>query len=157
MSQQASVLNLEDFICFAVYSANNAFSRVYRPKLDALGLTYPQYLVMIILWQKDGRTVGEIGQTLFLESSTLTPLLKRLEALGHLVRTRSRVDERQVVISLTERGLALRERAEALPPAILISTGMDAQAANKLKDQIIRLRIALAESLESAPLAQNAG
>src|SRR5258706_16439520 len=104
-------LRLGEFLCFAVYSASHAFNRVYKPLLDELGLTYPQYLVMVLLWEQDDQTVGSLGEKLFLESSTLTPLLKRLEALGYVKRTRDPVDERQVRVRLTERGRALRERA----------------------------------------------
>ena len=94
-------LKLDNFICFALYTANHAMNRVYKPLLDALGLTYPQYLVMVSLWEEDGQTVGGLGDKLFLESSTLTPLLKRLEAAGYIRRERSREDER-VVYGLTK-------------------------------------------------------
>ena len=95
-------LRLGEFLCFAVYSASHAFNRVYKPLLDELGLTYPQYLVMVLLWEQDDQTVGSLGEKLFLESSTLTPLLKRLEALGYVKRTRDPVDERQVRVRLTD-------------------------------------------------------
>src|ERR1700760_4745824 len=111
---------LENQICFAVYSAAHAFNRVYKPLLDGLGLTYPQYLVMLVLWERDGLAVKEIGEQLFLDSGTLTPLLKRLEAAHLVKRTRSAADERQVLIALTAQGAALREKAKAtIPPAIL--------------------------------------
>src|SRR5438874_8124185 len=93
-------LRFSDFLCFAVYSASHAFNRVYKPLLDELGLTYPQYLVMVLLWEQDDQTVGSLGEKLFLESSTLTPLLKRLEALGQVKRNRDQVDERQVRVRL---------------------------------------------------------
>lgn len=93
-------LLLDDFLCFAVYSVNHAFTRVYKPLLDKLDLTYPQYLVMDLLWERDDQTVGELGKKLFLESSTLTPLLKRLQSLGHVERSRDPADERQVRVSV---------------------------------------------------------
>ena len=96
------LLKIDNFICFALYSAGHAFTRLYKPLLDPLGLTYPQYLVMAVLWEKDGRTVGEIGEKLLLESSTLTPLLKRLETAGMLRRTRDQDDERVVRISVND-------------------------------------------------------
>src|SRR5258707_12339396 len=96
-----AALRLGEFLCFAVYSANHAFNRVYKPLLDELGLTYPQYLVMVLLWERDDQTVGSLGEKLFLESSTLTPLLKRLEASGYIRRTRDPDDERQERACLT--------------------------------------------------------
>ncbi len=131
---------LLDFICFAVYSANHAFGRVYKPILERLGLTYPQYLVLVTLWEEDGQTVGAIGQKLFLESNTLTPLLKRLEALGHITRTRAAHDERQVVIRLTEQGRALRQQATEVPPCIVDAMGLDLETVARLKDDLVDLR-----------------
>src|SRR5689334_24429696 len=97
----ADALSLGHQLCFAIYSTAHAFNRVYKPLLDRLGLTYPQYLVMLVLWERDGLSVKEIGERLFLDSGTLTPLLKRLE-VAHLVkRTRSAEDERQVLVALT--------------------------------------------------------
>src|SRR5437879_6243363 len=95
---------LDDFLCFAVYSANLAFHRVYKPLLDELGLTYPQYLVLVVLYEQDDQTVGDLGDKLFLDSSTLTPLLKRMEGVGYVTRQRDPEDERQVRIRLTPRG-----------------------------------------------------
>ena len=106
-----AVLQLSNQLCFAVYSTAHAFNRVYKPLLDRLGLTYPQYLVMLVLWERDGVPVKEIGERLFLDSGTLTPLLKRLEAAHLVKRTRSAADERQVLISLTSQGQSMRERA----------------------------------------------
>ena len=99
-SPAADDLRLGEFLCFAVYSANHAFNRVYKPLLDQLGLTYPQYLVMLVLWERDDVPVKDIGERLFLDSGTLTPLLKRLEAADLIKRTRSTEDERQVLIAL---------------------------------------------------------
>src|SRR5881392_4037683 len=102
-------LLLSNQICFAVYSTAHAFNRVYKPLLDRLGLTYPQYLVMLVLWERDDVAVRDIGAKLFLDSGTLTPLPKRLEAAHLVTRTRSREDERQVLIALTPQGQALKE------------------------------------------------
>ena len=106
---------LSDLLCFAIYSANGAFNRAYKPILDELGLTYPQYVVMIALWEKDDVTVGSLGERVFLESNTLTPLLKRIEAAGLVVRVRDSKDERQVRVRLTEAGRALQSRAADAP------------------------------------------
>lgn len=101
-------LKLENQLCFALYAASSAMTRVYRDRLEPLGLTYPQYLVMLVLWEQDGQTVSGLGQKLNLDSGTLTPMLKRMEGAGLLKRTRAKTDERQVVVSLTEAGRALR-------------------------------------------------
>src|SRR5580692_12961818 len=108
---KAPALNLDEFLCFEVYSANHAFNRVYQPLLDKLRLTYPQYLVMVLLWERDDQTVGELGARLSLASNTLTPLLKRLGTLSHIKRSRDPADERQVRVQLTEGGRTLRARA----------------------------------------------
>src|ERR1700760_3795105 len=118
------MLRLDNQICFAVYSAAHAFNRVYKPLLDRLGLTYPQYLVMLVLWERDDVPVKEIGEKLFLDSGTLTPLLKRLEAAHLVKRTRSSEDERQGPIALTAQGTGLRDKAKTvIPPAILAASG----------------------------------
>jgi DNA-binding MarR family transcriptional regulator len=136
-------LDLEIFLCFAIYSASHAFNRIYQPLLQGLGLTYPQYIVMVLLWERDGQTVGELGQRLFLESNTLTPLLKRLEALGHVKRRRDAADERQVRIFLTEVGRKLRQRAVNIPRCILDASGLDGEQAKRLLGEISALREAL--------------
>jgi DNA-binding MarR family transcriptional regulator len=133
-------LALDQQLCFAVYSAAHAFNRAYKPLLDALHLTYPQYLVMLVLWQDDGRTVKAIGDKLHLDSGTLTPLLKRLEAAGLLRRSRDAADERQVLVQLTAAGWALRVRAEAVPGAMFCATGSDIAEVVSLRDAIGRLR-----------------
>src|ERR1700726_3207894 len=115
-------LLLGNQLCFAIYSTAHAFNRVYKPLLDRLGLTYPQYLVMMVLWERDGVPVKDIGERLFLDSGTLTPLLKRLEAAHLLKRTRSAEDERQVLISLTSQGQTLREKARTVPQSILAAS-----------------------------------
>jgi len=111
--------------------------------LDALGLTYPQYLAMVVLWEQDDQTVGGLGEKLFLESSTLTPLLKRLEALGHIRRARDPDDERQVRVCLTESGRALRERARETPSCILTACGLEIGELARLQGEILALRSAL--------------
>ena len=131
---------LDDFLCFGLYSASLAFSKLYRPMLDALGLTYPQYLAMTALWQRDGISVGALGERLFLESNTLTPMLKRLEALGLISRNREADDERQVLIRLTERGRALQSEAAPIPACALEATGLDRDEAVALLKGVARLR-----------------
>ncbi|PDT05906.1 MarR family transcriptional regulator [Rhizobium chutanense] len=139
-------LKLDDFICFAVYTASHALNRVYKPLLDTLGLTYPQYLAMVALWSEDGQTVGGLGEKLFLESSTLTPLLKRLESAGYIRRERSKDDERVVVLRLTEEGKRLKEKALAIPGCIAAASGRDAVDLTRLQSEIVALREALNRS-----------
>jgi DNA-binding MarR family transcriptional regulator len=133
-------LRLDNQICFAVYSASHAFNRVYKPLLDRLGLTYPQYLVMLVLWERDGVPLKDIGERLFLDSGTLTPLLERLEAALLIRRTRSTADERQVLIALTPQGLALKEKARAMPQSILAATACSVGELLSLKNEIVALR-----------------
>lgn len=133
-------LLVDQHLCFALYSANLAMNKVYRQLLSQLDITYPQYLVMLVLWQKDDVTVSEIGEQLFLDSATLTPLLKRLESAGLINRQRTRQDERQVAVTLTEAGQALRARAEAIPEAVKCATACDDDALLALKLQLDGLR-----------------
>ena len=133
-------LLLGNQLCFAVYSTAHAFNRVYKPLLDRLGLTYPQYLVMLVLWERDDVAVKEIGERLFLDSGTLTPLLKRLEAAGLIRRTRSKQDERQVLIALTAQGQALHEKAKMLPEAILAASACSIGELTAMKSQLTALR-----------------
>ena len=119
---QRNLLQLESQLCFALYSANLAMSKVYRKLLRDLNLTYPQYLVMLVLWEQDGVMVSEIGDKLFLDSATLTPLLKRLETAGLLTRVRAVQDERQVIVSLTPQGRELRKQAESVPEGVFCAT-----------------------------------
>lgn len=142
-SKSEDALRLSDFLCFALYSTSHAFNRVYKPLLDELGLTYPQYLVMVLLWEHDDQTVGSLGERLMLESSTLTPLLKRLETLGHIKRTRDPADERQVRIGLTHKGRALREKAVKVPGCILEASGLKLAELKRLQNEIIALRNSL--------------
>jgi DNA-binding MarR family transcriptional regulator len=133
-------LALPDMICFALYSANHAMQRVYAPLLADLGLTYPQYLVLLSLWDQDDQTVGALGRALDLESNTLTPLLKRIEAQGLVQRTRSAADERQVRVTLTDQGRSLQARAEHIPACILARSGLDTSALAALRDAVTTLR-----------------
>ncbi|TCL74675.1 MarR family transcriptional regulator [Rhizobium sp. BK251] len=139
-------LGLDSFLCFAIYSVTHALNRVYKPILDELGLTYPQYLVMVALWEKDWQTVGGIGERLFLESSTLTPLLKRLEAADLIRRERSKQDERQVLIRLTPQGKALRDKAVNVPACIVEASGTTAENVQRLKSELVALRNAFDKS-----------
>ena len=134
------LLRLDNQICFAIYSAAHAFNRVYKPVLDLLGLTYPQYLAMLVLWERDGLAVKEIGERLFLDSGTLTPLLKRLEQAGLVKRTRSSKDERQVLIALTAQGLALRDKAHSVPMSILAASECSVAELTSVKNEIVALR-----------------
>ena len=133
-------LRLGNQLCFAIYSTAHAFNRVYKPLLKRLGLTYPQYLVMLVLWERDDLPVKDIGERLFLDSGTLTPLLKRLEAAELIKRTRSTEDERQVMIALTSRGQALREKARAVPQAILAASACSLTELSAIKNELIALR-----------------
>ena len=135
-----------DFFCFAVYTAGHAFNRIYKPLLDPLKLTYPQYLVMVALWAQDRQTVGRLSEALFLESNTLTPLLKRLEASGYVTRVRNPDDERQVHIRLTRTGAALKAKARDFPACVSAATGLSVADAKVLHRSIIALRKNLQKS-----------
>ena len=139
-------LRLDHQICFAIYSTAHAFNRVYKPLLDQLGLTYPQYLAMLVLWERDGVPVKEIGERLFLDSGTLTPLLKRLEKAQLIKRTRSSEDERQVLIALTPQGHALHEKAKAVPQSILAATACSVAELSTIKNELVALRDRLNEA-----------
>ncbi len=121
VDQKPSML-LNEQLCFALYSAGLAMNKLYRKLLRDLGLTYPQYLVMIVLWEKDHLNVSEIGEQLFLDSATLTPLLKRLESSGLLTRVRATTDDRQVIISLTSKGRELQQRAQSIPTSVMCAS-----------------------------------
>ena len=129
-------LLLENQICFAVYSAAHAFAQAYKPHLDPMGLTYPQYLVMLLLWEQDGRSVNEIARPLHLDSGTLTPLLKRMEKAGLVIRKRDTKDERIMRIHLTDQGRSLQSRARAIPPAMLCASGLELDGLMALRDEI---------------------
>lgn len=133
-------LHLDNQLCFALYSANLALNKLYRQLLAPLNLTYPQYLVMLVLWERDDLTVSGIGERLFLDSATLTPLLKRLESAGLLQRQRSRQDERQVAVTLTDAGRALQQQAVSIPEAIGCVIACDLNTISSLKKELEYLR-----------------
>jgi DNA-binding MarR family transcriptional regulator len=136
----ADELRLDDHLCFALYAASRAFTRAYAPLLEPLGLTYPQYLVMVALWERDARPVHELGTCLALDSGTLTPLLKRLEQAGLVTRIRDGVDERVVKIFLTAEGRALKTRAKKVPIALAKKAGYtDLARIAKLRDELTEL------------------
>jgi DNA-binding MarR family transcriptional regulator len=143
-----AVLEPDDLLCFAIYSAGRAFTRIYKPLLAALGLTYPQYLVLVALWGRDDRTVGDLGETLFLESSTLTPLLKRLEKLGLLTRHRDPDDERQVRLRLTRKGAAMQAKAREIPACVKAATGLSEKALRQVRTSILSVRTALLQAAD---------
>ena len=129
-------LALENQLCFSLYTAAHAIKKAYRPLLEALGLTYPQYLVLLVLWKTDGLKVSDIGRRLSLDSGTLTPILKRLEAAGLVKRTRRRHDEREVEIGLTPEGRALRERAVDVRAAIVTQLRMSEPEVAALRTEL---------------------
>ena len=139
---------LDDLLCFAIYSTSLAMAKVYRPLLAKLGVTYPQYLVLVVLWNRDQVTVSEIGNELFLDSATLTPLLKRMEAAGLIVRARSARDERQVIVSLTPQGRTLQQEAQGIMSGVLCASQCSREEALALKDQLVALRDNLEKSLK---------
>ncbi|OYW44280.1 MAG: MarR family transcriptional regulator [Sphingomonadales bacterium 32-68-7] len=143
MSGNMPPLPLEDQLCYAIYSAGMAIQRTYKPLLDRLGLTYPQYLVLNVLWERDGQTVGALADRLALESSTLTPLLKRLEAGGLVSRTRNPDNERQVIVALTPQGRALQDQAGCLAEALIAASGDAPEQLGALNAQVKALRDAL--------------
>lgn len=147
--QQNSQLNLSDMVCFAIYSTANALTRAYQPILSKLELTYPQFLVMVVLWEQDDRTVSEIGAKLNLDSGTLTPLLKRLEAAGHIARRRNPQDERQVRITLTDEGRALRSQAADIPEQVFCALGQPLDDLKDLRGRLIDIRNNLKDSISN--------
>jgi MarR family transcriptional regulator, organic hydroperoxide resistance regulator len=136
-------LALDRQVCFALYSASRATTAVYRPMLERMGVTYPQYLVLLVLWEKDGRGVREICTELDLDTGTLSPLLKRLEALGFVERRRLTTDERRVEIHLTEAGSGLRSEARDIPKQLAGKTGMTLEDLEHLRDALVKLTDAL--------------
>jgi DNA-binding MarR family transcriptional regulator len=141
-----NLLALENQVCFALVVASRSVLSLYRPVLEPLGLTHPQYLVMLALWSEDGRSAGNLATTLALEPATLSPLLKRLEAAGLVARRRSTTDERVLVVELTEQGRALRRQAEAIPQKIVAQLGM-------AMDELTALRSSLHAVTDAAALA----
>jgi len=134
---------LENQLCFALYSTSLAMTKLYKPLLDQLGLTYPQYVVMLVLWEEDGLTVSGLGERLFLDSGTLTPLLKRLESAALITRVREASDERCVRIKLTASGRKLKTRAAGVPACILSATGLTRAGLMSLTQEINALRLRL--------------
>jgi DNA-binding MarR family transcriptional regulator len=129
-------LRLENQLCFALYAASGLVTRAYRPLLEPLGLTYPQYLVMLVLWERGAATVGELGEALELDSGTLTPLLKRLEAAGFVARRRDPADERRVIVDLTDAGQALKARAAEVPAGLACKLGLPLEAIVDLRTSL---------------------
>lgn len=146
-------LHLDRQLCFALYSTSLAMTRLYKPLLAPLGLTYPQYLVMLALWQQDGVTVSGLGERVALDSGTLTPLLKRLEAAGLLRRQRDGADERRVLLQLTAAGRALRERAMAVPAEIVRASGCELDEIAGLTARLQQLRQRLLDTSAPADVA----
>lgn len=139
---------LSNFLCFAIYSANLAFGRAYKPILDALGLTYTQYIAMVALTEEDDQTVGTLGEKLFLESNTLTPILKKLESVGYVRRQRDPADERQVRVSLTAAGRSLLETDPAVSLVDATGLGEDFPVVQK---SVVRLRDNLLRATQAGP------
>jgi DNA-binding MarR family transcriptional regulator len=129
---------LADFLCFAIYSANLAYGRAYKPILEELGLTYTQYIAIVALWEQDNQTVSGLGEQLFLESNTLTPILKKLEGMGYLRRQRDPTDERQVIISLTDAGRRLREKG--LTMNLVKASGLTPEEFVTMQKAVVTLR-----------------
>jgi DNA-binding MarR family transcriptional regulator len=138
-------LELDRQLCFALYTASRAVVRAYAPLLEDAGLTYPQYVTMLVLWEDPDRprSIGELGERLHLDSGTLTPLLKRLASTGYLTRARDAEDERRVLVRLTAEGVALRDRLAAVPESFLACLGMDVPDASALRDQLTELAASL--------------
>jgi len=139
---------LSEFLCFAIYSTNLAFGKAYKPILEELGLTYTQYITIIALWEEGSLTVGQLGEKLFLESNTLTPILKKLEALGYVVRRRDPADERQVIVTLTPAGRALRETGAQR--TLVQAAGLTPDDFRRLQRDVTRLRDNLIQSVGHA-------
>jgi DNA-binding MarR family transcriptional regulator len=145
-----SPLLLERQLCFALYSNSLAMTKRYKPLLAPLGLTYPQYLVLLVLWERDGLGVNELGERLFLDSGTLTPLLKRMETAGWLRRTRAADDERRVLVGLTDEGRALKQRARRVPQQLAKSVGCEMAEVADLTERLLRFRAQLLDE-EATP------
>jgi DNA-binding MarR family transcriptional regulator len=141
---------LADFLCFAIYSANLAYGRAYKPILEELGLTYTQYIAIVALWEQDNQTVSSLGEKLFLESNTLTPILKKLESMGYLRRQRDASDERQVLISLTDAGRDLREKRGG--KNLVKASGLSPEEFPKLQKAVVTLRNNLIKAAEDRSL-----
>ncbi len=145
-------LRPESMLCFDLYATHHAVGHVYQPLLSELGLTYPQYLVLVVLWEQDGQTVGELGARLDLASSTLTPLIKRLESQGLLERKRDAKDERKVRVKLSEKGQSLEERARHVPGCVAQAFGLTMEEFALLHEMLGKMRT----SLNAAAVAEEA-
>ncbi len=143
----AQLMQLDQLLCFPVYAATNLFGRLYRPLLDKIGLTYPQYLAMLVLWEFGTQSVGELGARLYLDSGTLTPLLKRLEAAGWVSRERSATDQRRVEVSLTAAGRALKKKAVEVPRALVCMLDLDLEKGLRLRDDMKKLMSILEQAV----------
>jgi DNA-binding MarR family transcriptional regulator len=148
--RSADWLRLDHQLCFALYAASLSMTKLYKPLLEPLGLTYPQYLAMLVLWQGDGITVSQLGERLALDSGTLTPLLKRLESSGLVQRLRDAADERRVLLQLTPAGRALKARAVRVPQAIAAASGCELSELSELTSRLQALRRRLSASLPPA-------
>jgi MarR family transcriptional regulator, organic hydroperoxide resistance regulator len=144
-------LQLDRQLCFALYSASLAMTKLYKPLLEPLGLTYPQYLVMLVLWEQDGVAVSQLGERLALDSGTLTPLLKRLESAGLVQRLRDTADERRVLLRLTPAGRTLKAQARRVPALVAQAAGCELTEINTLTQRLQALRQQLTESTASTP------
>ncbi|WP_069999687.1 MarR family winged helix-turn-helix transcriptional regulator [Cellulosilyticum sp. I15G10I2] len=143
--KESDVLKLENQLCFSIYAASRAITKIYRPFLDELGITYPQYLVMLVIWENNSITLKELGNKLYLDSGTLTPLLKRLERMELIRRERSTEDERLLCVSVTEKGLAMKAQAISIPECILGCIPTDIKGLVHLKKEIDKLLMDLKE------------
>jgi len=150
-AEPAAAEYIDDFLCFAVYSANLAVNRINKPWLDELGLTYLQYIVLVALYEEDGQTVGGLGERLFLDSSTLTPLLKRLETMGHITRQRAPEDERVVRVHLTPKGRSVRGKAFAYRDELAKATGLGVADYRHLREELVKLRTNLSGLAQPKP------
>ena len=146
---------LADFLCFAIYSANLAYGRAYKPLLDQLGVTYTQWITIVALWEHDNETVSSLGEKLFLESNTLTPMLKKLEGMGYIRRQRDPADERQVRVTLTEAGRDLRERG--LQRTLVKATGLASDEFRKVQNSVVCVRNNLLKHLQDTQAQKSAG
>ncbi|GJD93589.1 MarR family winged helix-turn-helix transcriptional regulator [Methylobacterium iners] len=157
MSKTDDIVPLEQQLCFSVYSAAHAFTAAYKPLLEPFGLTYPQYLVLLALWQKEGVSVKEIGARLHLDSGTLTPLLKRLQASGYIHRGRDPADERQLRVELTEQGQQLRWKVAGVRQSLVCSLGVTEAPIQALREQVDEMTQALRAMAGKAQTAEGAG
>jgi DNA-binding MarR family transcriptional regulator len=149
-ARSSEALRLDHQLCFALYSASLAMTKLYKPLLEPLGLTYPQYLALLALWETDGLTVSELGERLFLDSGTVTPLLKRLETAGLVQRQRDAQDERRVLVHLTPAGRALRRQAQSVPGCVLDASQCSVNEVLTLTRDIQALRDRIQQALDNA-------